>query len=217
MPATGLREYLFGDVPLADWGAAGTGEPWQRFRTAADALARGERGEAERVLKDVLATAGLEARQYAEAWTALRALGAVPPPAEETRLLAVVLDVPLPSGRDTLAVYEDGSARYLNAGGGTIVWDARGTDANVDARVRAVMEAGRHLVPAVGVWVGPRPPLAPGRARVSLLTPGGLRFGEGSLPALSRDRMAAPIFTAGAALVQMLARRLGPGPGSTPP
>lgn len=215
-PGPDLRELLFGDMPPAAWAASGAGEPWVRFRTAADALARGDRARAEQALAAVLAMPGLEARHYLEAWTALRGLG-IMPAAEAKHVYGVVLDVPANRGRDTLAAYEDGSARYLNYSGRAVVWDAPGTDAEIDARVGALLAAGGALVTRIGAWPGARPPLRPGQARISLLTPSGLHFGEGALAALSGDPLAAPVFGAGAALMQALTQRASRGPGPSAP
>jgi hypothetical protein len=202
-----LREVLFGDVPLAEWAASGTDAPWDLFRTAAEALSRDDRGAAERALTAVNATPALESRQYAQAWTSLRALGITPPSADATRVFGVVLDVPVARGRDTLVAYEDGSARYLNFSGAAVVWDAPGADADVSARIAALLDAGRELALRIQPVTYPRPPLAPGIARISLLTPAGLRYGEGPFDALSRDALGAPIFGAGASLMQVLTRR----------
>lgn len=207
-PFDDVRELLFGDVPLAEWAARRAGAPWQRFRSAADAVARGDRQEAERELAGILAMPNLETRHYAQAWTALRDLGITPPPGEATHLFGIVLDVPMAGGRDTLAVYDDGSARYLNGGGSAAVYDAVGADEEIDERVQAVLMAGRPVAEVVGVWSGARPSLAPGLARVTALTLAGLRFGEGPLDVLSREPAAGPIFAAGAALLQVLSQRV---------
>jgi hypothetical protein len=202
-----LREVLFGDVPLAEWAATGTGAPWDYFRAAAEALSRDDRGTAERALIAVNATPSLEPRHYAQAWTTLRALGLTPPKVEATRVFGVVLDVPVVRGRDTLVAYEDGSARYLNFSGAAVIWDAPGADAEVSARIAAFLDAGRALGLRIQPVTYARPPLAPAIARISLLTPAGLRYGEGPFDAFSRDALAAPVFGAGAALMQVLTRR----------
>jgi hypothetical protein len=214
-PGGALREVLFGDVPLGEWAAAGTGEPWASFRAAAEASTRQDSVAARAALQGVLARPGLESRHYLEAWSGLRALGVAPPDAEAKRVFGVVLDVPLSGGLDTLAAYEDRSARYLNQAGGAVVWDTTGADAGVDARVEAFLAAGRTLAAVIGPWEGARPPLPPDTARVSLLTPSGLHFGQGPLAALSREPIAVPLFEAGTALMQALVERAG-GPRGGP-
>lgn len=202
-----MRELLFGDVPVAAWAASGAGEPWAYFRNAAEELARGDRRSAEDDLMAVVTMPGLESRHYAQAWNVLRELGVVPRADEAQRVYGVVLDVPMEGGRDTLAAYEDGSARYLNYSGRAIVWDAPGRDIEVDARIGALLQSGRALATMIGPWVGARPPLGAGNARISLLTPSGLHFGEGPFGALTQDPMAGPVFRAGAALMRALIER----------
>ena len=202
-----IRELLFGDVAPDQWAANGDGEPWRHFREATEALARGDRSSAQQSLHAVVNTPRLEGRHYVEAWNGLRVLGVNPPADQAKRVCGVVLDVPMHTGLDTLAAYEDGSARYLNYSGRMIVWDAAGSDAEIDARVEGLLAAGRGLVVAIGPWAGARPPLGRGNARISLLTPSGLHFGEGPLGVLSQDRMAAPLLNAGAAVVQALTAR----------
>jgi hypothetical protein len=206
-PRSSFRELLFGDVPLATWAASGEDDPWARFRVAAEALQRGDRRQAQDALESIAKTPKLETRHYVEAWMGLRSLGAVPPPGEAKHVHGVVLDMPLDKGLDTLAAYEDGSARYINFSGAVIVWDSAGTDREIDDRVGKVLVAGRALAAMIGPWEGARPPLRSGNARISLLTPSGLHFGEGPFDAMSRDPMAAPLFIAGTALMQALTSR----------
>ena len=214
-PATDPRELLFGDVPLERWGATGDGEPWVSFRAATKAMSLKDQQGAKQALSEVLAQPGLESRHYLEAWTALNALGIAPDASSAKHVYGVVLDVPVGGGRDTLAAYEDGSARYLNYSGKAIVWDASGTDREVDARAGALLDAGRALATAIGRWTKARPPLALGTARISLLTSSGLHFGEGPVGTLSSDPLAAPTFEAGAALMQALMSRAALGPGAS--
>lgn len=208
-PGGALREVLFGDAPPGDWAATGDGEPWSSFRAAAEALRQQDSAGARAALQGVLARPGLESRHTLQAWSGLRALGEAPPAAEAKRVLGVVLDLPIAGGHDSLAAYEDRSARYLNHAGGAVVWDAPGADAGIDARVKAFLAAGGALVAMIGPWEGARPALPPDMARVSLLTPSGLHFGQGPVEPLSRDPMAAPLFEAGTALMQALVQRAG--------
>ena len=78
----------------------------------------------------------------------------------------------------------------------------------IDLRIDTVLSAERLLVRLIGPWEGPRPLLPPGQARISLLTPGGLHFGQGPFAALSRDPLAAPVIRAAAALMQALVSRV---------
>ncbi|HEX5870310.1 MAG TPA: hypothetical protein VFY65_07845 [Longimicrobium sp.] len=202
-PLAALRETLFGDLPLQEWGAKGGGaEPWNHFAAASARLQGGDRAGARESLEHVLAIPGLESRQYLQAWNALGSLGVAPPADQAKRLYGVVIDVPVNQGLDTVAGYEDHSARYLNFSGAPIIWDAPGTA--MDAHVDALLDAGRTLVQQIGPWEGPRPPLPPGMARISLLTPSGLHFGQAPFQAFTGDPMAAPVIGAAMQLMQAL-------------
>jgi hypothetical protein len=203
-----LRELLFGDVPLHEWAGSGSERPeppWTLFQTAARAIDAGDTAAAETAMRAVLAAPGLESRQLLQAWTTLRSIGVKPDDGERGRVVGVVLDVPLEQGADVLAAYADHSARYLNQGGGAIVWDVR--DPTMDALVDAVLDAARPLLALAGVWDGDRPPLPHGLARVSLLTPVGLHFGQAGFAQLLQDPHTEPVFQAGAALMSALIER----------
>jgi hypothetical protein len=114
----------------------------------------------------------------------------------------VVVDVPVENGFDTVAAFDDRSARYLNFSGAAVVWDA--PDSRMDARVRELLAAGQQLATLIGPWQDERPPLTPLNARISLLTPSGLHFGEGPFEDFAADPMASPVIAAAASLMQSL-------------
>lgn len=199
-----LRETLFGDVPLAAWAGTSASEPWRSFAQVS-ALTPEDRDAAIRGLEGILALQGLESRHYLEAWTGLTSLGVPPSVGEAKHLYGVVLDMPARGGLDTLAAYEDLSARYLNFSGAAIIWEH--PDSSLDDPIRALMSAGGELLAKIGPWDGPRPPLPKDQARISLLTPSGLHFGQADPRLLSRDAMAAPVLRAGTVLMQALIAR----------
>ena len=204
-PLAELRETLFGDMPLQGWGAtAPDEEPWSHFAAAAAKWQRGDDEGARQALRKVLAVPELESRHYLQAWDALRALAVQPPPEQAKHVYGVVVDVPVGKGLDTLAAYEDHTARYLNFSGAPIIWESPGS--SMDAPIDALLAAGRTLVQRIGPWEGPRPPLARGMARISLLTPSGLHFGEAPLDALAGDPMSSPLVHAATGLMQALIR-----------
>jgi hypothetical protein len=207
---SGLRDTLFGDRPLAAWTGDGTGEPWARFADAAERVARGDSHGAVAALASITARRGLESRHYLQAWNALRALGQSPPPADAKHLFGVVIEVTLPHGSDVLAVYDDHSARYLNARGGATIWDR--PSAQLDTLIDQLLAAGRIVVARIGPWTGERPgPPPKNQARITLLTPSGPHFGEGPLPVLERDPLAGPVLAAGAALVNAFTHLVAAG------
>jgi hypothetical protein len=123
-PIAGLRETFFGDMPLSAWTDGKPAEPWTDFVAAERAVHRGDRSEATRILQSIVQRGGLESRHYVQAWNALRELGLPPASDEAKHVYGVVVDMPVKSGFDTLAAYEDLSARYLNFSGAAIIWDA---------------------------------------------------------------------------------------------
>ena len=212
-PASGspnLLDTLFGDRPLAGWAGDATGEPWVRFADAAARLARQDNSGAERALLSITITPGLEPRHYLQAWHALRALGHAPPAELAKQLLGVVLEVSLPNGLDVLAVYDDHTARYLNAGGSGTIWEH--PNASLDPLIDRLLSAGGEIVRRIGVWTGDRPgPPPTGHARITLLTPSGPHFGEGPLTALQGDALAGPVIKSGMAIVGRLTQLIAAG------
>jgi hypothetical protein len=200
-----LRETLFGDVAPTKWTGTSPAEPWRSFAQAAAHAAQPDRASAVRCLEGILAQPGLESRHYLQAWMGLTALGVRPAESEAKHLYGVVLDMPVPGGVDTLAAYEDLSARYLNFSGGAVIWEH--LDESLDGEIQALLAAGRELLARIGPWEGPRPPLPPGQARISLLTPSGLHFGQAPPSLLSRDGMAAPVLQTATRLMQALLAR----------
>lgn len=202
-PLAAMRETLFGDRPLQAWGTTGgDAEPWSHFAAALAAQQRGDQAAAANALQRVVALPGLESRHYLQAWSALAPLGVHPPAEEEKHLYGVVVDVPVDGGLDTLAAYEDHTARYLNHSGAVIVLDTRSPE--TDVHIDALLAAGRTLVQQIGPWEGPRPELPRGMSRISLLTPSGLHFGQAPFQAFAGDPMSAPLMHAAMLLMQAL-------------
>ncbi len=96
------------------------------------------------------------------------------------------VDVGFDAGTDTLAAYEDGTARYLNQAGGGIVWET--ADETIGASIEALIQAGQAVAERSGALDGPRPPAPPaGGASIWLLTDGGIHLGSGPFGALAQS------------------------------
>ena len=200
-----MRTVLFGEVSLRDWtgGAAADREPWTSFARVRRALQAGDDAAAVRVLRTIAGERTLESRHHVVAWRALRGLGVLPDAAEATLVLGVVVEVGLPGGSDCVSGYADGTARYLNQGGGSVVWDA--PDASLRPRIESLLAHAKEVAARVGVWESALPPPPPnGEARVNVLTPGALRFGTAPTDSLARDGTAGPVFSAAYALMVAL-------------
>ncbi len=212
-PPSPLRETFFGDFSLESLcnEVTGAGEGHvAHFVAAKNALAAGDQSTAIEHLQKVTEMPGLESRIYLAAWYNLDLLGVAPPPNTGQKVLGVVLEIWMDKGLDVLAAYEDGSARYVNFTGAAVIWDAPGTDAIIEQKLRHLLAVGQEVAPRIGPWDGkckrPAPPEY-GQIRLNMLTPIGIHFGQGPYQALSADPMGAALINAGAALMQALTER----------
>jgi len=103
----------------------GSPGPFQTFADAVELANSGKKEEAKSRLRSILGLPGLETRIQLWVWTALRELGEGPDPKSGKEVLGVVIEMPMRGGYDTLAAYQDGSARYLNFSGKAIFWDQK--------------------------------------------------------------------------------------------
>jgi len=203
-----VRDLLFGDLTLDSWpdntsaNQAST-EPWTTFITAKNQSDVGDAEAAKQSLHKILAIDDLESRHYLQAWHFLRSLGEQPAAERAKRLYGVVVEVGLEEGVDIVAAYADHSARYYNYSGAGIVWEH--PNESMDEIIEELLNAGQAVVDKIGPWEGVRPPPPPrGQARISMLCPGGLHFGQAPYETLSRDPLGAPVLTAAFRLMQSL-------------
>jgi len=115
-----VRELLFADLPPLTVIETFAAVP--ALHDLAQAAVRedeaGARASLDRVLEGTT-----ESRIRLQAWSLARRVGIEPPPEDAQHVRGVVVDVGFDAGTDTLAGFEDGTARYLNQGGGGIVWE----------------------------------------------------------------------------------------------
>lgn len=190
-------DLLFGDAPLDLWSAGdgADGEPWRAFAAVRETLAAGRIEDAVDALRQLVRVPGMESRHYLQAWHVLRAHGVQPGADAAKQVYGVVIELPVATGHDVLAVYADHSARYLNYSGAAVIWDAR--DPEIDAAIDALLQVAAAVTDVVGPWQEPRlPPPADGVVRFSMLTPSGLHFGEGPLDGMAQDPMGAALLQA---------------------
>jgi len=202
----GIRETLFGDMPLSRWPIDTSGEleePWNFFMEARILLQNNRESEAVDRLRGILEIEDLESRHYLQAWHFLRQHGVQPQPDVAKDLLGVVVEVGLPEGLDLLAAYAYGTARYYNFSGAGVVWDR--PDGSLESEIERLLASLRAIVREIGPWEGRRPE-APtvDQVRISMLTPSGLHLVQAPFEVLAGDPVAGPALTAATALMERL-------------
>ncbi len=205
-PELEIRDVLFGDLPISRWPsetASSDSEPWLSFAKARDHLSSVRRREAIALFQKILDMPDLESRHYLQAWHFLRESGVQPDVSVAKDVLGVVVEVALPEGLDILAAYADGTARYFNHSGSAVVWDD--PDSSLLQQIESVLHAGKVVVDRIGPWEEQRPPAPPtGQARISILTPSGLHFGQAQFGALAGDQLGGVLISAATQLMQSL-------------
>jgi hypothetical protein len=202
-----MRETLFGDMPI--WPPASANpqaiaaEPWASFVRSKRMLESNEKGAAISTLRQITEMPDLESRQYLQAWHFLRALGVAPPQDKAKQVLGVVVEVGMPKGLDVLAGYADHRARYWNFSGAGVVWEC--PNSTLDPFIDVLLRRASAVAQRIGPWdkALPQPPSA-GNARLNMLTPSGLHFGEGPIEELSKDGLGGPVFSSAFQLMQKL-------------
>jgi len=151
-------------------------------------------------IEKVLDDDELETRPRIVAANLLRSLGK---PVEDKQLFGVIVEVGLDEGLDTLAAYEDGTARYINYTGKMIVWETRTVVS--DELIVDLFAAARNVVAQIGPWDEARlnRPKT-GNVRLSFLVSDGLYFGEGPFEVLAQDAIGGPVIAAATKLMQFL-------------
>jgi hypothetical protein len=205
-PELEIRDVLFGDLPISQWPsetASSDSEPWLSFAKARDHLSSARTREAIALFQKILGMPDLASRHALQAWHFLRESGVQPDVSVAKDVLGVVVEVALPEGLDILAAYADGTARYFNHGGSAVVWDA--PDSSLLQQIESVLRAGKPVVDRIGPWEEQRPPAPPtGHARISILTPSGLYFGQAQFGALAGDPVDGVIISTATKLMQSL-------------
>ena len=129
---------------------------------------------------------------------------------KEKELLGTIVEVGLPEGLDTLAVFADGGARYINHSGKIVI--VEGTPNAFDSEIKQVITASHPIVAAIGPWDKARlPPPQKGTIRMTFLVSDGLYFGQGPMGAMEKERMAAPLINAATALLVKIVQKTTDG------
>lgn len=201
----GMRDTLFGDMPVAEWPGDGdmNTEPWGSFVQARQHLDKRDKNSAIKIWKTITDTPGLESRHYLQAWHFLRQHSVNPPPERAKTVYGIVVEVALKGGADILAAYTDYTARYLNYSGAGVIWEH--PDTSLDAEIEALLKAGQAVANVIGPWEQARPPAPQGdNVRLNMLTPSGLHFGYGAFKSLYEEPMGRSIIDPATRLMQSL-------------
>jgi len=148
-------------------------------------------------LERLAADPAQEGRVRFLAYNRLRTLGI---PVQPKIVLAVIVEMPLAGGLDTLAAFSEGGVRYINQSGKLVVLEGVST---VRPMVQRLFEAANPVVGRIGAWDKPRlAPPAKGNIRLTFLVSDGLYFGQGPMSAMQSEPMAAPVIQEATELLQ---------------
>lgn len=156
-----------------------------------------------KALREIAENKDAESRVRLLAFRELQKLGE---PVPERLLLGVVVEVGMDGGLDTLAAYRDGTARYFNYSGKSIIWESETKEST--KLVKSLFEASENVVRKIGPWEGKRlPPPSRGNVRMTFLVSDGLYFGEGSFSAIAADSIGGPVVSSATELMLFLTDR----------
>ena len=210
LPVDAFRDLVYADQGMT-WissTAMGTGPqaqqaPWPLFRKAAEHVRAHDTTLAVQELKTLLARPDVGTRARLIAWNCLQGLGQRPEAALKDQVQGIVIEVPDADGPDVLAVYADGSARYISPDGKTITWD--GQPGPVTDRVQQMIADAQKVVGTVNP-IDKRPILKT-KVRITLLTFSIMRSAEQDATVLRSGRSPlSPVFTTAASTIVALAR-----------
>ena len=134
---------------------------------------------------------------------AYRRLHTMNQPINTNELLGVIVEIRFANGLDTLAVYKDGSARYINQAGKLIVWDHR-TEIS-DKAIGNIFRASQVITDQILPCYDKRTPHpAEGRCKVTFLVSDQLHSTEGPFNEYSAHPVISPVISAAFGLLQYL-------------
>jgi hypothetical protein len=155
------------------------------------------------ILREITIRPAIETRVLLWSWSALRSLGVHPNAREASEVKGAVLQLPLESGVDVLAAYDDGTARYVNHSGKIIVWDL--PDRIISSLIQKFLRCSGALALDTSVSVRDLANLV----RVTVLTIGGNQVSAIPLPSLASSSPFKQVLSAGTELMANLIKRTG--------
>ena len=128
-------------------------------------------------------------------------------PVLRREILAVIVEVGLQKGQDTLACYRDGTARYINHTGKIVFWDS--VNPHSKELTDRIFDESEKMIAHLGPWeYGRLNPPKPGFARITLMASNGLYFGEAEADTLFSDALAAPALQAATAFLGYITTKI---------
>ncbi len=126
---------------------------------------------------------------------------------DSKKFLGFVIEIGMDEGLDTLAVYKDGTARYINHKESMIVWETPTIES--DSIMLDIFKEGQSIVDRIGPWEGKRK-MAPayGMCRLTFLVSGDLYFGQGPFEEFQSDPMAGPVIAAATRMLVFLTQKV---------
>jgi hypothetical protein len=155
-----------------------------------------------------------ESRIRLLAYRRLAAIGESVPP---KLLLGVIVEVHLDNGLDTIAAFEDGRIRYINAAEKMAVFEP--SPADMRSKLDELLSAARSVIRKIGPWDKERlSPPGKGDIRITFLASDGLYFGQGRFAEMQNEPMARPVIAAALVLVESITHAVAsqgrpPSPG----
>lgn len=161
-------------------------------------------------LQSITTDVNLETRAKIIAHKRLRELKV---PAGEKELLAVILEVGLEKGLDTLAVFRDGTARLIHHSETMLVWDTRTPISN--QLVGQLFTDSLTLLKSLDLYKAKRKPRpAFGMVRLSFISSSGLFFKEGPFNKLEKDPKDGPVIFSATRIMSFLIQQKNNTPAS---
>lgn len=211
-----LKDLLFADQPLEEviknmekrpaQGVAN--DPFSLWVSSLAASQKGQPEAAKNYLKQALTIPDIDSRVRLSTWKALRELGERPSPNVAAEVQGVICELHNEAGVGTIAAYSDGRARWIGGQGAVTVWEAPGTNAEINDRIRELLKSAEPLIrtaPATDKHKTPEPELD--HFRVSILTYGGIHTIDVYGPDLSEGHQMAPTFVASVKLLEALQQK----------
>lgn len=125
-------------------------------------------------------------------------------PISKKELIGVVVEVGLDEGLDTLACYNNGTARYINHQGSLLVWETT-EDEKANQLIQELFNNSVAIVNQIGPWDQARKPApAKGMTRISFLVSDGLYFGEAPTDYFFSDAHAGPALANATAVLKYI-------------